>query len=258
MTNNSNHIPNLMNSDASGFQNPIEKKTPKGSLRSFSKLMIGSLVIGIDELNYRLKMWDEKSQPHQLENDLDSIPIQQDGPSEATTIIPYEIIDGEYQQNEMRYIWIGLIKETQGRLVSNTQKLRRIGGSINRFTYPIIKPLNRNWLIPPLQRRYAALIERGENELNRLTLVGRSEYEQSRRMAQLAYEDSFEEAVDSLATNPEVQNLIQSQGMGMAEEIIDEVRERAISADNFLEGIFRNIFRRKPRSQIPPPSFEIK
>jgi len=259
MTNNSNHIPKHKNStNSSGSQNSIESKTPKGSLRSFSKLIIGGIVIGIDELNYRLKKWDEKSQPQHLEKDLNSVPNQTEGPLEDSTIIPYEIIDGELQHNEMRYILIGLINESQGRMVSTSQKVRRIGGSISRFTNPIIKPFRRNWLIPPLQRRYAELIEKGENELNRLSLIGRSEYEQSRRMAQFAYEDSFEEAVDSLSTNPDVQNLIQSQGMGMAGEIINEVRERSISADNFLERLFRNIFRRKPRSQIPHPSFEIK
>jgi hypothetical protein len=257
MTNKSNQIPKDQKNDSVGFQNPIEKKTPEGSIKSISKLMIGSLAIGIDELNSRLKKWDEKSQPHQLDDDYDSYLVQQDGPPETAPIIPFEITNGEHHQNEMRYIMIGLINETQVRLVSTTQKVRRIGDRINRFTYPIIKPFNRNWLIPPLRRRYSSLIERGENELNRLTLVGRSEYEQSRRMAQLAYEDSFEEAVDSLATNPEVQNLIQSQGMGMAEEIINEVRERAISADNFFEGIFRDFFRRKPRSQIPHPNFEV-
>jgi len=258
MTDNSNQIPNLHNNDASVFQNPIEFKTHKGSFGSLSKLMIGSLAIGIDELNYRLKMWEEKTRPHRVEDDLDSIPIQDNGSPKTSNILPYVINDGELQQNEMRYIMIGLINETQSRLVSTTHKLIRIGNRINRISYPIIKPFNRNWLIPPLQKRYADLIERGENELNRLSLVGRSEYEQSRRMAQIAYEDSFEEAVDSLATNPEVQNLIQSQGMSMAEEIIEEVRERAVSADNLLDRIVRNIFRRKSRSQIPPPSFVIK
>jgi hypothetical protein len=199
---------------------------------------------------------EEKSQPHQIEKEAVHISIRQDIPTTDNTNIPYEIIEGELQQDRMRFALIGLMSETQGRLVSTSQKVKRIGVRINRFTYPIIKPLNRNWLIPPLQRRYEGLIERGENELNRLNLVGRSEYAQSRRMAQVAYEESFEEAVDSLATNPDVQNLIQSQGMGMAEEIIDEVRERAVSADNYLDGLFRKIFRRKPRSSIPPPSFK--
>ncbi|GAH16863.1 unnamed protein product, partial [marine sediment metagenome] len=193
----------------SGFQSSIQKKSPKGSLRSLSKLMIGSMALGLEELTYRIKIWDEKSQPHQLENDSDHPSNQQGDTSEKIVLVPYEIIDGDLPQDDLRYVLIGLIFDTQERLISTTHKVGQIGGVINRFTYPFIKPFKRNWLIPPLRRRYGTLIERGENELNRLSIVGRSEYEQSRRMAQIAFDDSFEEAVDSLATNPEVQDLIE-------------------------------------------------
>lgn len=258
MADNPTKIPKYRSDNNSGSQLPIQHKSRKGGLRSFSNLMIGSLALGLEELNFQMKKWDDKSQINQIDIESDVVSNQPEQPLDNINLIPYEIIEGDFPQDDLRFALVGLLYDTQGRLLSSVQTMRRIGGSINRFTYPIIKPLNRNWLIPPLRRRYDSLIERGENELNRLILVGRSEYEQSRRMAQIAIDDSFDEAVESLATKPEVQDLIQSQGIGLAGEVINEMRERTISADNFIDGIFRSILRRKPRSLIPPPKFEIQ
>jgi hypothetical protein len=55
------------------------------------------------------------------------------------------------------------------------------------------------------------------------------------------------------AQNPEVQELVQTQSIGLAEEVVEEVRERTVSADNFVEGIVRAVLRRPSRSQLPYP-----
>jgi hypothetical protein len=72
-------------------------------------------------------------------------------------------------------------------------------------------------------------------------------------MAEIAFDDTMESSVQYLAERPEIQDLIQSQGIGLASEVVDEVRERTISADTVLEGVFRAILRRTPRSELPPP-----
>lgn len=258
MNKNSNQITSIPKKEFSRTNNSIKGKTNHGSLRPFSKLLIGSIAIGLDELSSRLNSWEKKSHPEPIISSAGILDSQKDTSKPNSEVIPYEIIEGDFPQYESRYVLIGLLNVSEDRLVSAVKKAGRIGGIIKRITYPIVKPLNRNWLIPPLQRRYAALIERGETELNNMVLVGRSEYDKSRRMAQIAYEDSFEEAVDSLSTNPEIQDLIQSQGMGLAEEVINEVRERSLSADNFVDSFVRSILRRKPRSIIPPPQFLVK
>jgi hypothetical protein len=62
-----------------------------------------------------------------------------------------------------------------------------------------------------------------------------------------------------LNANPEsVQQLVTGQSVGMATEVMDEVRERTVTADSVVEMLVRNILRRKPREQVeaPPPQVQ--
>lgn len=59
--------------------------------------------------------------------------------------------------------------------------------------------------------------------------------------------------------NPDgVQSLIQGQSMSMAGQMMNEVRERTVTADSVVEMIVRNILRRKPREQLAPPPEEVQ
>jgi hypothetical protein len=54
--------------------------------------------------------------------------------------------------------------------------------------------------------------------------------------------------------NPEVvQDLIQGQSLDLAGEVLDEVRERTVTADALVEGVVRRVLRRKPREELDPP-----
>lgn len=56
----------------------------------------------------------------------------------------------------------------------------------------------------------------------------------------------------------QVQVLIQGQSLGLAGEMLNEVRGRTVTADGVLEGIVRGILRRAPRSELPPPPPEVR
>jgi len=60
--------------------------------------------------------------------------------------------------------------------------------------------------------------------------------------------------IDYLNAHPDsVQTLIQGQSISLAGDVMDEVRERTVTADSVVEMVVRNILRRKPREQLPPP-----
>jgi hypothetical protein len=62
--------------------------------------------------------------------------------------------------------------------------------------------------------------------------------------------------INYLNANPEaVQQLVAGQSVGMATEVMDEVRGRTVTADSVVEMLVRNILRRKPREALeaPPP-----
>ncbi len=60
--------------------------------------------------------------------------------------------------------------------------------------------------------------------------------------------------IDYLNANPQsVKNLVQGQSMSLAGEVMDEVRERTVTADSVAEMIVRRILGRKQREQLEPP-----
>jgi hypothetical protein len=87
----------------------------------------------------------------------------------------------------------------------------------------------------------------------------------------LAYLQEHPEQVESLIRsqgdgyivylnkNPEsVQALLAGQSTGLAAELVDEVRERTVSADNVFEMIARSILRRTPREELTEPPPEVQ
>jgi hypothetical protein len=65
--------------------------------------------------------------------------------------------------------------------------------------------------------------------------------------------------IEYLNTNPEmVQDLLTGQSTGIATELMEEVRERTVSADNVFEMIARSILRRTPREQLPEPPPDVQ
>lgn len=229
-----------------------------GGLRSLSRLMIGSVGLGIDEFQRHLSSWDEEYQLSQIQNESSNYHPSSIENNDKVTVIPYEEIDNDQLSNDFRFTIIGLLFETQDKLQSRLQTVSRAGRLINDVTTPIVRPFTRSWLIPPLRRRYDALVDRGEEELNRWTSLGRSEYIRSRAMAQTAIESTYQETVDTLANDPEIQELIQTQGIGLAVEVVDELRERSVSADTFLDGFVRALLRRTPRAELPLPPEDVQ
>lgn len=68
-----------------------------------------------------------------------------------------------------------------------------------------------------------------------------------------------DEYVNYLNKNPEmVQNLLTGQSTGLANELVEEIRERTVSADNVFETIVRSILRRAQREELPEPPPEVQ
>lgn len=50
-----------------------------------------------------------------------------------------------------------------------------------------------------------------------------------------------------------VQNLVQGQSLSLAGQVRDEVRERTVTADSVVDMVVRNLFRLRPREDLPEP-----
>jgi hypothetical protein len=113
-------------------------------------------------------------------------------------------------------------------------------------------------MLSPLRSNLDKLAERGEEEVNRWIEVGRFEEARSRALTQMAIHEQVDDSIKHLTANQEVQELVQSQSVGLVGEIVEETRERAVSADTFVEAVVRSMFRRSPRSELPAPPTEIQ
>lgn len=119
-------------------------------------------------------------------------------------------------------------------------------------------------LIQDLVGRYIAFLEQHPDQVEALV--------QDMADGYIAYLGEHPDLVDALIQqrgnryldylhdeNPEaVQDLIQGQSLGLAEEVMDQVRERTVTADSLLETMVRAILRRTPRENIPEPPDAIK
>lgn len=65
--------------------------------------------------------------------------------------------------------------------------------------------------------------------------------------------------IDYLNAHPTaVQTLVQGQSMNLANEVMNEVRERSVTADSLAELIARRLLGRKQRADLPPPPVEVQ
>lgn len=60
--------------------------------------------------------------------------------------------------------------------------------------------------------------------------------------------------IDYLNDHPDkVRNLVSGQSVGLAGQMLNEVRERTVTADSVAEMVVRNLLRKKPRSDVAEP-----
>ena len=65
--------------------------------------------------------------------------------------------------------------------------------------------------------------------------------------------------IDYLNAHPmAVKTLVQGQSMSLANEVMNEVRERTVTADSVAEMLVRKVLGRKQRTDLPPPPQEVQ
>ncbi len=226
---------------------PIE---PFDALRSTTRLLVGLALIGGDELLKRVQL---------LERDFDALPPD---PREMAARIRTSPT-GQYIPDEIRHALIGLAFEMQDQVRIQTPRLLAAADQIiSDVTRPAQGVLNRIPIVGSLSRslglQYDTLQKRGEDRLKRWIAIGQREEARSRVLADQTTNRIVDDFINYLGDKPEVQELIAGQTTGLAGEVLDEVRERTVSGDSFLEGIVRAVMRKAPRAELPSPSTEIR
>lgn len=215
--------------------------------RSATRLVMGGLLIGYDGVTRRISEWEQKVHVSTfVASPSDKAMVQ----SHATRT---EATDG----SRLQYMLVGCIFKAEEQIeayLNTAERATRLAGKFANFT---VGPLYRSHWLSPVRRSVDRLTERGQKVVDEWARLGQIESHRSRELIKAALEEQIDSTLDHLTSNEKVQELVQSQSAGLVDELIEETRERTVSADDFLEAIVRSLFRRPPRWKLPEPPHEI-
>jgi hypothetical protein len=224
--------------------------------RSLTRMVVGGAILGIEELMDRLEIWEQEID----EDPVEAVPAEMvvyDVVDEST-IAETSVFEPQLDSSNTRHVLVGLIFDSQAKLEKRITALRRFERRTSRRLLAPFEPLNKSKLGRNFSSHFDNLVRRGESEIARLAEIGKVEEYRSKKLALTATTETVDDSIDYLTDNEELQELITMQGVGIAGEALEEVRERTVSADDFFEGVVRAFLRRTPRKELEAPSREVR
>jgi hypothetical protein len=206
--------------------------------RALTRLVVGGALEGSSELTRRLAVWEAF--------------LREEASGEEASASS-DIPASEDNQALLRHALIGLVFESGDQARRGLSLAWRFQKTVAKTAVRSTHPLTQSRLMRPLQQRLDRAAQRGQDELVRWIQRGQAEEPVSRQLADLAYAEIVAEFIGQLAGNQEVQELVQQQGVSLAGEVVDQVRERTFTADTVVERLARALTRR-PTRLTPPPA----
>jgi hypothetical protein len=208
------------------------------NLQLLSRLVIGFLFLGGDELMKRLRF---------LQQQIDAEPRLS-----AAGVRPEE----ESSLDFMRYLAVGLFVRGEKTVARGVQVgIRLTVGTAGR----LLGGLNRltdNRIIRPLRRPAEAHLRDWGDEALQIINEGRHEEQDSRLLAGRTAADVIDEVLAYVIEDPELYRVLTAavgeQGAGLANLVTDNARSAGASSDSAVERVVRRFLRRTPRGQLPP------
>jgi hypothetical protein len=201
------------------------------TLQTVLRLLVGGVLEGADELNRRLKA-------AQAELEVETA---------ATTTIDRD----ETELDRLRYAIIATLVQTPELVQQGVSTANRVSRKATGFLSKVASPIASSWVMRPVRRRYERFVARSEARVERLLDQGRAEELSSRALVRRTTANGIDELLDYLAQKPEIRALVQQQSLGMAEEMMGELRDRSATADALAERTARAILRRPQREGLP-------
>ncbi len=239
----------------------LPKAAPNRGMKpdlALTRLVTGGILWGMDQVMNRLLAYEEEQ--FDAAGLVEPMPTGEStgGAQDAQAQRQLPVYEYSASFQKTRYALIGMLFVTRDQFASGARRMDAVQKAAGERLARITQPLGDNLLVRPVTRRYNSLVERGEGIVNRWIHIGQREAETSVQLFDQTLHGSVEDLIEYLAENPEVKELVQMQSTGLADEAIEEIRERSVSADNFVESLVRYFLRRSPRQEIPPPPDEVR
>ena len=214
-------------------------------------LALGSLLIALDALDG----WVDRNVPTQ-EQALDQRVKGQDIPRDV--LVPQSEWDAAYGRPEIdrtRLAVMGLAASANARAVRATRFALQAGGlAVDAARWPV----DHIFLFRPLRYGIDRVAEARDQQIDRWVEAGRELDSGSRAVAAVSLDRAAQETVEVVTVEPHVQALVQeivaAQGTGIAEEMLKEVREHAVSLDLGIDRAWATL-RGRPKPNIALPDF---
>lgn len=203
-------------------------------LESVLRLLVGAGVLGADELLLRLRKWESQalSEPQTA----GAMPLEDDF-------------------TRLRYAVIGLLFSVSKSALKTANDVVNYGQRRTNAAYRLLDDASRLPLIgiiaAPMKRTVDDVTRRREDEVERLIRIGRVEERDGRRLAAVATDELISELLARVGNDPEVSNIIQSQGVDMAGDMLDDFRQGTVTADKKLDTVIRRLLGR-PSHEVQP------
>jgi len=226
-------------------------------LRTFTRLVVGTALLGVDELSHRASGWER--QAAQADAGLAGasstalvVPTSAESHAPAPAgeaMVAPPATPATPADSQLGLAMIGWIFVTHERLRMD----RNLGHMLQAAGAQIVNSaaaLTAESLGWVSGGRHARPTAAHDARVQTWIARGRIESRHSRTLARAALREIVQEVLGALASDPGIQNLIQSQSTTLAGEVLDEVRERTVSADVYVDSLSRRLFR---RARLSPP-----
>jgi len=245
-------------------------------IRSFARLGLGAAEIAAEKLRTNLRLWELRVQqvPELLEE-----PAPE--PAEENVIVERQVVETEdmlleevdvhvervpmaraLNAEDFRLALVGAIFDSGRRISSIRPELPPLARGSLKVLTSVLNLIGVPEALRFARGRLSPIRGMTQERFDELVRIGRMEERHARLLAEVALEDvsdsSIGEMVHRVSTSEEVRGVIRTESAGATEEVIDDVRDRAATADDRVEQRTRSILRRSPRApetptEPPPP-----
>lgn len=204
------------------------------AVESLLRLVVGATSLGADELLARARAWEKEVlyNPHRATHMSDETPGVR-----------------------ARYALIGLVflagRAARDATIDFTNYSERQTNSLYHTLSDFARVPVIGILARPMKVGVDALLRTRDRELERWIRIGRIEERDGRRIAALGTEELVKELMQRISENDKIKSsiseLVQQQSLDLTGEVVDDLRQGTIDADNRLEQTIWRLLGRGPR-----------
>lgn len=209
----------------------VQPVVPAGQRPTLVQFLLGSVLVLTDEMGERIIIAE------------DQVPATTRTPESVfRPVSKFEALLGGEQYRRTRYLTIGMAGDVRKAAERGLGFVDDVTDTAGKAMWRVVGPVWTSSLMTPIRTPVRRWRKRGEDQVQQWIAQGMVQENRSRAIASASLNNLVQESVTDLTNNSEVQVLvqevIQSQSIGIVGQLMQEIRERLISLDIWVQGIF--------------------